>query len=323
MSLEKTISCIKTNNNFLITTHTNLEGDALGSELAFYRLLEAYGRRAIIINEDSLPYGYDFLPDINIIKKFSRYKKRIKFDCFVTLDCSDLKRCGRVFELNTEGIPILNIDHHISNTGFGDVNWIEPYVSSTCEMIYKLYKKMRLPLDRDTAISLYAGILADTGSFHYSNTSSFTHKAVSELMKYNLDTVRIYKSVYENIPFQDMELLSQILPTMRLDLQGKIIWFQIKRNLLKNKRISFDLTEYILSLGRAIKGTEVAVLFKENLGQEDEVRVNLRSQCKVDVNKIARFFGGGGHKTASGFTIKGRIEDVRRKVLNKIRDSFK
>lgn len=322
MSLEKTIACIKSNKNFLITSHLNLEGDAIGSELAFYKILKAQGKQAIIINEADLPCEYNFLSGTKFIKKFRKNLKDMKFDCFVVLDCSDLKRCGEVYKLNTGGMPILNIDHHISNQRFGDINWIEPAASSTCEMIYKLYKRLHISLTRDIALSLYVGIFTDTGSFRYPNTSAFTHHLVSKLLKYNLDITQIYKNIYENIPFSDMKLLSKILPTIKRGIDGKVAWFQIKQNLLKNKKISFDLTEHILSFARAIKGVEVAVIFKENLGTKCEIRVNLRSQGKVDVNKIAQFFGGGGHKTSSGATVKGKIETVRSKVLAKIRESL-
>ena len=323
MSLKKVVACVKRYKNFLITAHTNLEGDALGSELAFYRLLKKLGKHATIVNEDALPYGYDFLPGKENIKKFkNNLKKQLNFDCFVALDCSDLRRTGEVYRINTDAKPILNIDHHLSNQWFGDVNWVEPHASSCSEMIYKLYKKVRLPLDRDTAILLYAGILTDTGSFHYPNTTSFTHKAVSELLKYNLDIHQIYKNIYENIPFSDMKLLSKILPQIKRCVSGKIAWFQIGEGVLKNKKLSFDLTEHILSFARAIKDVEVVALFKENLGVKDQIRVNLRSQAKVDVNKIASFFGGGGHRTASGATVHGKIDQVRRKVLAKIKESL-
>lgn len=322
MSLEKCIECIKRNKRFLITSHVGLEGDALGSELAFYNLIKKLGKDAAIINEDGIPYGYDFLPGRNNAKEFNRQAKTIKFDCLVALDCSDLKRTGEVYMLNEKHRPVLNIDHHISNRLFGDCNWVDPYASCTCEMIYKLYKKLQVPLDRDTAIALYTGIVTDTGSFHYSNTTSFTHKAVSELLKFNLDIPQIYKSVYENIPFADMKLLVKVLPNMMRESKGRIAWFQIKRGVLKRHKISIDLTDQLLSFARAIKDVEVVVLFKENLGSRDEIRINLRSQGKVDVNKIAQFFCGGGHKTAAGATVKGKIEQVRKRVLAKIKDSL-
>ena len=322
MSLRKVVASLRKNKSFLITTHTNMEGDALGSELAFYGILKKLGKKATIVNEDALPYGYEFLPNTDKIIKYKDNLKEIKFDCFVALDCSDLNRTGEVYRLNSQQKPILNIDHHISNQKFGDINWVESCASSCSEMIYKLYQALRLPIDKDTAILLYTGILTDTGSFRYSNVTSFTHKAISELLKFNLDIPKIYKSVYEDIPFEDMKLLAKILPAMKRDAGGRIIWFQIKHNMLRNKKLSFDLSEHILTFGRAIKGVEVVALFKENLGVKNEIRVNFRSQGKVDVNKIAQFFGGGGHKTASGATVRGKLDDVRRRVLAKIKENL-
>lgn len=323
MSLRKAIACIKNHKKFLITSHTNLEGDALGSELAFYNLIKKLGKDAMVINEDTLPYGYEFLPLKDKLIKFRNNLKGIEFDCFVVLDCSDLNRTGEVYRLNSAHKPVLNIDHHISNRKFGDINWIAQDASSCSEMIYRLYKSMRIPLDKDAATLLYAGIVTDTGSFRYVNTTAFTHKAVSELLRSKLDVPQIYKNVYENIPLQDMKLLAKILPGIKSDAGGKIIWFQIKQDMLRNKKLSFDLSEHILSFGRAIKGVEAVALFKENLGVKNEIRVNLRSQARTDVNKIAQFFGGGGHKTASGATVRGKIDNVRRRVLAKIKENLK
>jgi phosphoesterase RecJ-like protein len=322
MSLEKTVACIKKYSTFLITTHANPEGDALGSEFAFYRLLNKLAKPAIILNEDEVSSAYNFMSTNIKIKKYKSGLKKIAFDCFVILDCADLKRTGEVYRINTQGKPILNIDHHISNSGFGNVNWVDPTVSSCAEMIYKLYKRLNVPLDKENALFLYVGMLSDTGSFHYSNTTSFTHKVVSELLKYKLDITQIYRNIYEDIPYQDMKLLIRVLQGMRRYAVGKVVGFEIRQNLLKNKRLGFDLTEEVLSFARAIKDVEVAVLFKENLGVKDEVRVNLRSQGKVDVNKIASFFGGGGHKAASGATIKGNIKQVKKKVLSKISEAL-
>lgn len=324
MSLKKAVDCIKRNKKFLITSHTNLEGDALGSELAFYNLVKKLGKSAVVINEDNLPYGYDFIPQKDKLIKYKDSLKGIKFDCFVVLDASDLTRTGEVYRLNLKAPKtVLNIDHHISNRWFGDINWVESTAASCSEMIYKLYKALRVPFDKDTALLLYTGIVTDTGSFRYSNTTSTTHKAVSELLKFKLNIPQIYKSVYENIPFEDMQLLSRILPAMKPEAGGRIIWFQIKQEMLRNKKLCFDLSEQILTFGRAIKGAEVVALFKENLGAKNEIRINLRSQGKVDVNKIAQLFGGGGHKTASGATVKGStIDQVRRRVLAKIKENL-
>jgi len=324
VGIKRAVELLKKHKTYVITSHTNPEGDALGSELALAALLKKLGKNAIIINEDDVPVSYQFLPGEEAIKKF-RYgpKRQVFFDCLIFIDCSDARRTGEVYRINTGSKPVLNIDHHISNEKFGDVNWVEPHASSCAEMVYRLYKKMRVPLTSEAALCLYTGMMSDTGSFRYSNTRSSTHKAVAELLACGVDTVQVYKNVYENIPFEDMKLLLKLLPGIHREMDGKIVWFQIPHNLLRNKKLTFDLTEELLSFARAIKGIEVCVLFKENLGVVNEVRINLRSQGKADVNKIASLFGGGGHRTASGATIHGQIDSVRKRVLAKIRESLR
>ncbi len=321
MSIKGVINCIKRYKVFLITTHQNLEGDALGSEISFYNLLKKLGKSAIMVNQDPVPREYAFLKGSRDIKRY-QHNMRLKFDCIVMLDCSDKFRCGRVADLFISGQPVINIDHHISNDKFGDINWVLPTASSVSEMIYRLYKIMHTRIDVDTARALYVGILTDTGSFRYVNTTSFTHKATAELLKFNLDVSKIYRNIYESISFSDIALLPKILLTLGRNASGKIITFKVRQKLLKGRRIDFDLSENVLSFGRLIAGCEVCVLFKEEPDKTGQIRVNLRSQGKVDVNCIARFFGGGGHKTASGCTIKGDIEDVKRRVLRKIKEQL-
>ncbi|MFC1804974.1 bifunctional oligoribonuclease/PAP phosphatase NrnA [Candidatus Omnitrophota bacterium] len=323
MSLSRAIDCIRRSKSFLVTVHANLEADALGSELAFYRLLKGMGKSVAMVNADETPEVYKYLPGAGRIKKFNPRAKYLKADCFAALDCSDLSRCAGVLALS-RGKKILNIDHHISNRRFGDVNWVDPHASSCAEMIYRLYKKMRRPMKRDAAMAIYSGILTDTGSFRYTNTSAATHKIAGELMEFGLDANRIYKQIYSNIPYQDLKLLLKVLPSMKLLASGKLVWFAMKRGIFRQlKDPSFDLGENVLSFGRSIKGVEVVALFKENMGPHRDVRVNLRSQGKFDVNKIARYFGGGGHKTASGCTIKGNIDSVSKRVLAKIKEYLK
>jgi len=323
VSLNEVCASIKKYNNFLITVHTSPEGDALGAELGFYNLIRKLGKRGTIINEDKLPYGYDFLPGNQLIRLLHKCSKNIDFDCFVVLDCADLKRTGDVYKLNADKQPVFNIDHHISNRNFGDVNWVDSNASSCSEMVYKMYKKLRLPMDRDTAVALYTGIMTDTGSFRYSNTSSYTFKAASELLKFGINTAQVYRAAYENIPPSDVKLLLKLLPKIEFYSQGKIAGFQIRKALFKDGKPSVDLADLALSFGRAIKGVEVVVLFKENLGKKHEVRVNLRSQGKVDVNAIAAFWGGGGHKSAAGCTLTGDIKKIARKVIAKIAQSLR
>jgi phosphoesterase RecJ-like protein len=324
MSLEKSVEFIRKQKNFLIASHTSMEGDALGSEMAFYRLVKKLGKDATVLNDDVIPYGYDFLPGLSVIRRFKKGIKNIKFDCFVALDCSDLRRTGEVYTVNSDGLPILNIDHHISNSRFADVNWVDPRASCCCEMIYRLYKKLNVPVDRDVALYLYIGILTDTGSFRYSNTTSETHRVAAELLQHGIAVPEVYKNVYGNIPYPDLKVLSEILPRMKVEQKGRLAWFAINREVFaKKKKLSFDLSESLLTFARTLKDVEAVLVFKENLGLHKDVRVNFRSQGKIDVNRIANFFGGGGHKTASGATIKGSLETVKKKVLKKVREALR
>ncbi len=316
--LKRVSAEIKKHNNFLVTVHTSPEGDAIGSELAFARLLEKLGKRVIIINEDPIPAEYSFFPEKERVRIYKPNIGSIEFDCMVVLDCSDLSRTGEVYKLNKDNNPVINIDHHISNTSFGTVNLVDPSASSASEIVYSLYKEMRVPFDRKSALLLYAGIMTDTGSFRYSNTTSYTHKAAAELVSFGFDVREIFAYIYENIPFIDAKLLIKALGGVHLSAEGRIAWVELPAKVLRHKKLRFDLSDHILSFIRSIKDTQVVALFRENLGTKNEIRFNLRSNGLVDVNKIAQAFGGGGHKTAAGCTLKGRLSNIRRKVIARI-----
>lgn len=322
MSRKKTAGALRKYKRFLVTAHTNLEGDALGSELAFGILARKLGKEAVIVNQDGIPYGYGFLPGINQVRSYAAVKKGLSFDCFAVLDCSDIYRTGEVYRLRTDDTPVVNIDHHVSNKRFGDINWVEPHAASCCAMIYELYKEMRVPLDKESAVCVYTGVMTDTGSFRYSNTDRRSHEIAADLLRYDIDAAQVYRAIYGSIPYADMRVLTRILPMMRREAGGRIVWFQIPRRLLAGRRLSFDLAESILSFARSIRGVEVAALFKEIPDSRDEIRINLRSQGAPDMNAVASAFGGGGHRTASGATVHGKLDEVRRRVLKRIKESL-
>ena len=319
MGIKKIIKAIRKHKSFLVTSHMNLEGDALGSELAFMFLLKKLGKKAIVVNDEDCPEEYKFMPGTSRTQR-ARLKniRRIKFDAFAVLDCSDLERCKAVAEFIPDETYIINIDHHISNNNFGDANWVDAHASCACEMVYELYKKMKVPLGYKEALCLYTGILTDTGSFRYPNTTANTLKVASELMRYGVNANRVYRNVYESISFSDMQVLIEALRTMSFDKKDGVVWCAVVKDLLKGKKLSFDLTEQILTFGRLIKNAKVVVLFKENMDTSNQIRVNLRSMDKIDISKVARVFKGGGHKNASACTIKGPLEEVRKRVLKEI-----
>ena len=171
----------KQNKTFLVSSHINLEGDALGSELALASLLKRLGKKVFVLNQDSAPAEYSFLPGL---KSVIHENSPLEYDVAILADCSDISRIGKITKVIKKDALMINIDHHISNTKFGDINWVEPYASCACEIVYKLFKHLKMKINKAEALLLYTGILADTGSFKYSATSSFTHKVASELLEH-------------------------------------------------------------------------------------------------------------------------------------------
>lgn len=303
---------IRSSNSFLITAHMNLEGDALGSELALYLLLKQLKKKVFIYNHDKNPDAYLFLPKIRTIKNRIRDSK---FDVFFVLDCSDLSRTGKVKDTPFAWDTLVNIDHHISNTGFGDINWVEPKLSSTCEMIYYLAKELKV-INKEIAKCLYTGIFTDSGSFTYASTSSDTHAIAADLMKFDLSPDKIYERVHSLCDPEDIRFIGKQISKLNFSPNGKICWAVISYWQEK----SYDLTDVIFSIMRLLKEPLVFVLFKRV--ERQKIRINFRSRSRVDVNKIAKVFGGGGHKRASGTTFVGTLKEAENRVISFMQDKI-
>ena len=315
MSLHKVMDVIEHNDNFLIASHIDPEGDSLGSQLALAQLLKAKNKKYIIVNHSPVPYLYKFLPFVDEIKKpSSRFLGKVA----LILDCPEIKRIAEVEKIINHGCLIVNIDHHISNKKFGDINWVEPNTSCAAEMIYKLYQCFNIKLNKNVALCLYVGILTDTGSFHYSNTSSQTHRLANQLLKFGINPASVYKQLYENMTVSDLRLFNLVLDTVKLDPSGQIAWIKLSRDMLKKSKAKMKECECFISQIRALKGVKVAAFFRET-EEKNKIKVSLRSKGDADVNKIAQFFGGGGHKAASGLTIKGSLNKAEKLVINQVK----
>lgn len=309
----------KENKTFLISAHIHLEADALGSELALAGLLRKLGKKVIIVNEDVPGEEYNFLPGVSEIQSKI---ERVEYDAAIITDCSDLSRIGKVAKIIDKKKTILNIDHHISNTRFADVNWVQPLASSASEMIFDLFKALKVKISKNDAINLYSGILTDTGSFKYSSTTSATHEVASQLLKCGIDVYDIHRRLNESLSFQTIKSFEKVIRTLEISKDGKVAWIQVSNFLMKKTPALKFETDGLIQFARSIKGVEVSLLFKE-IKRNSEVRVNFRSRGKVDVNSLASVFGGGGHKTASGATIRGSIKDAVLMVLNETEKRLK
>jgi phosphoesterase RecJ-like protein len=307
-------------NKFLITSHINPEGDAIGSQVAMAYLLKKLGKESAMLDDSPVPNLLQFMKGTEHILKEMPHD--FNYQAVIVLDSPDLARIGRVNEYIKKDSAIINIDHHISNTNFGKFNWVEPEFSSAGEMVYDLFKAFKVKISLDEAIVLYVSIMTDTGSFRYSNTSSKTHRIVAELIDIGVKPYEMHTKIYETSSVQDTNLLGEALQTMKLTDDGKIAWLWVTKEMLKKTKASLEGTEGIINFARSIDSVEIAILFRET-GTEDKVKVSFRSKGKVDVNKLAGLFGGGGHPTASGCTVFGKIEDVEKKVLEKAKQILK
>jgi len=319
--IKRIAKTIKNSNNFLITSHINPEGDSLGSQLAMASLLKAMGKRFIVIDHDKVPKHYAFLPDSKLIATDTR-KCEGKFDVGIVLDCPNLRRTGRVKEVITDAKVILNIDHHVSNEYFGDINWVKKDASCVGEMVYMLYKELKVKIEKKAALYIYIAILTDTGSFNYTNTSSATHEIISELLGYGIEPYDISRKVYENKTPGALKLLGQVLCNLKVVLDGKAAYASVKKSDFKKTKTGPQACENFVNFARSIKDVEVAVFFRESIDKKNKYHVSFRSSGKADVNKVASFFGGGGHKSASGCIVYGKFDKVKSRVLAKVKSEI-
>jgi len=315
MNPSKIIQAFEKNETFLVTTHINPDPDALCSQLVTASYLKSKGKRVYLINHDAVPERFHFLPSTKSIKKITKGKK-INYDVLVVLDCGDLDRIGEVKNLIKPNKIIINIDHHVTNHMFGNLNLVVPNASSTSEVMYGLLRRAQVPLDKNMATLIYLGIMTDTGSFRYDNTSAHTHEIVSHLLKFNIHVSELYRKIYENVPLTDLKYFTRIADNFEALYKGKVVCVELLKSVYNKFSEDFDLRDKIFKHLRTIRGVEVLVILTEE--NKNRTRINLRSQRKVNVARLASLFGGGGHRKASGCVIEEGIIEARKKIVKAI-----
>jgi bifunctional oligoribonuclease and PAP phosphatase NrnA len=301
--------------SFLITTHIDPDLDALCSQLALARYLLSLGKRVQMINANVFPERYDFLVGS---KKIRSPDQRIaKHDVVIIVDCGDINRIGRVQDYLSKQAVVINIDHHITNTFFGDVNLVKSRSSSTAEVIFDFLKSLKVPIDRVMAELLYYGIITDTGSFRYNNTTGHTHRVAASLVDLGLPVYQIYQRVYARFLAKDLKFFLRLSSDFKSFCQGQIIYFCLKKEVIKKIDDRFDVRENLFTLFRSMPHVRVIVIFTEV--SEKLTKVNFRSTGHVDVAKIAVAFKGGGHQAASGCRIPNDLKRSQLKVLSVIK----
>lgn len=307
---------IRNHKRFLISTHITPDPDALASELVMALYLKSLKKEVNIFNAEAVPERYQFIPGAGMIRKIGE-RRHPDYEVAIVVDCGDLNRIGPVKGLLNPGKLLINIDHHVTNDNFGDLNLVIPDASSTAEVIYGLLEKADFKLTRPTAILLYLGIMTDTGSFHYDNTTARTHEVVSRLLKFKFSVSEIYKKLYETVPLNDLKYFTKVVSQFNMAFDGRVIFLELRKSMADKFSQEIDLRDKIFKYLRTIKGIEAIVILTEQ--DRKRTKVNLRSQGQFDVAKLALHFGGGGHKKASGCVVPGNFKQAKQRLLVEIK----
>ena len=314
--ISKVIKAINEGQNFLITAHVRLDGDALGSELALYLMLKELGKKAVIYNQDRTPERYRFLPAArNIVHDINNIEQ---YDVGIVLDCSELTRVGDEADNIGKIKKLINIDHHVSNNGFCSLKMLDAHASSTGELLFRLMREMRFNMSRDICTNLYAAIITDTGNFRYSSTRKETFWAAGDLVENGADPQWVSEYIYENDSPSRLKLLAKALETLSLDLKNKVGSLVVTQKALQETGASWELTEGFVDIPRTVGGIEVSVLYTQR--GDNNYKLSLRSKADVNVEKVAKKFGGGGHIHASACWMKGDIASIKSQIIKAIRE---
>ena len=302
---------------FAVLGHVRPDGDALGSQLALGLSLKQLGKDVRIWNEEGMLEKYSFLPNANLLTKPPAEPEDV--DVAIALDTAIQNRLGNSLPAVRSAKVWINIDHHPSNPGYGDLVYIDPKSPATGQILFDLIKSEKLPIDAAIAENLYVAISTDTGSFQYPNTTGRTLEIAAELVRAGVDVGRVSQLTYENYPRRRVELLRDLLGTMRFDANDRVASFSLSLATAKKLGVLPEDNEGLIDHLRAIRGVIVAMFFEELA--DGKVRVSMRSKNeKVNVCAICEKFGGGGHVLAAGARVRGSLAEVERKILEEVRD---
>ncbi len=309
--LSQVVELIENKSNFAITTHVRPDGDGIGSSLGLCWLLRSLGKTAEVIVRDPIPVSYTSLPGADEIRIVSEIDKQ--YDAVLVIECSDITRPGI---RNLENQFTVNIDHHSTSEHFGTINWIDATASAVGEMIYNLCKAIGGRISKEIAECVYMALVTDTGSFHFANTTERTLKVASELIKVGVRPAQISEAVYNSYPWSRIELMREVLATVKRNENGKVAWMRQTLEMAKKADSVDGDNNGFVNIPLAAAEVEATVYMRES--SPNCYRVSLRSKGNVNVARVAEKFGGGGHKNASGCRVEGDWDVKEREILNEL-----
>ncbi len=319
MSLSSVVELIRPTTSFLITSHVDLDGDAVGSELGLGLALEKMGKKVVVMNQDPLPSRYGFLPGQHLLSAPSETIDGV--GAALVLDCTSLARIGEVERTLASGdFPIINIDHHDSNVRFGNVNLVRPDACAAAVLILELVRELGGSIGPDVATCLYTAVLAETGSFRLSNTTREALTASAGLVEEGADPAAIAAEVYGRKVPDALKVIGEALCSLEVAHGGDTSVLYLERAQVERSGIGGDQLEGVVNFAMSVEGARVAVFLREL--SDGVIKVSLRSDGTVDVDLIAREFGGGGHSNAAGARVQGTLAEVKENVLGRIAKSL-
>ncbi len=321
-SLAEIATAIRAAERILVLGHVRPDGDAIGSQIALGSSLSEIGKEVLVLNEDGCPSNLLFLPGSDLVSRPG--SGDFGADLCVALDTANRERLGIGCLAAAADIPkLINIDHHVSNEGYGDLIYVDISAPATGEIIFELLEQEGLPLTSTARDCLFVAISTDTGAFRYPATTARTYEIAAELIRSGADCGALSSSVYECYPFRRLELLRELLGVLRLSSGGRVASWALDIGTKLRLSLKPEDSESLTDLIRAVDTVDVAVFFEELDG--GAVRISMRSKrvAAADVCEICTCFGGGGHPLASGARVKGELDHVIEEVLCKIHDSLR
>jgi phosphoesterase RecJ-like protein len=309
--LSAIVESIRSRKRFVISSHSKPDGDSIGSQVAMAYALRALGKEAVIVNRDSAPGPLHAFPGVDAIEIAPQVTG--DFDAAIIMECGDLNRPG---VMGLDRYFLINIDHHPGNAGFGDLQWFDPSASACGEMVFDLIRALGVPLSYEIATHVYLAILTDTGSFHYSGISPHTFAICQEALEAGVDPVLVARNVYDSNNMGRLKLFGAVLSAMQIDPSGHIAIVYVDHEMARAAGGTYEDTEGLVNLPLTVKEIEAVVFFKQE--RDGEYRVSLRSKGNIDIGAVANEFGGGGHKNAAGCTVRGKIDELRRQLVEKV-----
>jgi phosphoesterase RecJ-like protein len=312
--LSQVVELIEKKQKFGITTHIKPDGDGVGSSLGLCWLLQSLGKSAEVLVHGDIPVAYRSLPGADQIRDVDSIDA--KYDAVFVIECSDLERPG-IHGLNNEFT--VNIDHHATSEHFGTINWIDSTASAVGEMIYNLCKAIGGKITPEIAECVYMALVTDTGSFHFSNTTDRTLKVASELVKAGVKPAEVSEAVYNNYPWSRIELMRQVLDTVKRDESGQVASL---RQTLKMREVAGAVdgdNNGFVNIPLSAREVLAVVYMREV--DKDQYRVSLRSKGDINVARVAEKYGGGGHRNAAGLRIKGSWDEKERELVAAVREA--